>query len=290
MRTEEGLTPGTPATDFSVFRFNKDILSRSRIGAIATRRKAPASRATRTARADRVDAAFNPSSTSPSPATGPEPEDTGAPAADDRQSYRGQFNWNADATGFQVYYNYVGGGFNPQDRLPAPHRVRAHLWLGALQPAAEELEGRAQGVLRRQRGLLREHRRHAGITRGPGRAAHGVHVERPVGGRVPLSQFERLFAPFRVTTGVVVPAGDYEFGQTRGMFSFSPRSGPSPGTLTLTRGGFYDGTLNEVQLARPCGVRPAVPGGADHLAELLRHALRHRRFLPPGKRAHHLHS
>jgi hypothetical protein len=59
------------------------------------------------------------------------------------------------------------------------------------------------------------------------------------------SQFERLFAPFRVTTGVVVPAGEYDFGQTRGMFSFSPQR-PVSGTLTLTRGGFYDGTLNEV--------------------------------------------
>ena len=39
---------------------------------------------------------------------------TARPDASTRQSYRGQFNWNADRTGFQVDHNYVGEHFSPE--------------------------------------------------------------------------------------------------------------------------------------------------------------------------------
>ena len=42
-----------------------------------------------------------------------------------------------------------------------------------------------------------------------------------------------------------MPPGEYEFRQARGLFSFSPQR-PVSGTLTLTNGGFYGGTLNEM--------------------------------------------
>ena len=57
--------------------------------------------------------------------------------------------------------------------------------------------------------------------------------------------FEHLEAPFQVTPGVIVPAGDYDFQQAKLLFTSSPQR-PISGTLTLTYGGFYGGTLQEL--------------------------------------------
>ena len=242
MRTEEGLTPGTPATDFSVFRFNQDILSRSRIGAIATRR-GPGIEGDENY-AYGVDAAFNPSANLSITSYWAGTEDTSTPAAGDRQSYRGQFNWNADQAGLQVDHTYVGAGFNPEVGFlrrtafartygSARYSPRPKNWRGVRKVF---YEGSAD-YFENTTGTP-ESRELQGALRMEFTSSDQWAVEYS-------DQFERLVAPFRVTTGVVIPPGEYSFGQTRGLFSFSPQR-PVSGTLTLTRGGFYDGTLNEV--------------------------------------------
>ena len=108
---------------------------------------APASRAPRT-----TPTAWTRPSTrariSRSPATGPRTEDTTRRRPTSR-AIADNSTGTPTATGFQVEHCYVGGGFNPEIGFLRRTAFRAHLWLGALQPAAEELAGRAQGVLRR---------------------------------------------------------------------------------------------------------------------------------------------
>ncbi|MGE0464049.1 MAG: DUF5916 domain-containing protein [Vicinamibacterales bacterium] len=245
MRTEEGEGDAAPATDFSVLRVNKDILSRSRIGAIATRRGPGLQGDDNYAYG--VDAAINPHANLAinSYWAGTRDANTASAGAnDDARSYRGQFNWNADRTGFQVDHLYVGRGFNPEVGFlrrtafrrtygSARYSPRPRNWKGVRKvfyegsydyfesPGGRPETREIQGAVRME------------FTSSDQWAFEYTH------------QFEGLVAPFQVTPGVVVPAGAYEFRQARGMFTFSPQR-PLSGTLTLTRGGFYDGTLNEV--------------------------------------------
>jgi Domain of unknown function (DUF5916) len=257
MRTEEGLTPGIPATDFSVLRLNKDILSRSRIGAIATRR-GPGLRGDENY-AYGVDAAFNPSSNLSITSYWAGTEDTSAPGATDRQSYRGQFNWNADATGFQVDHTYVGAGFNPEIGFLRRTAFARTYGSGRYSPRPKNWKGVRKVFYE---GSVDYFENTTGTPESREiQAALRMELTSSDQWAVEYAdQFERLFAPFRVTTGVVVPPGEYDFGQTRGLFSFSPQR-PVSGTLTLTRGGFYDGTLNEVSW------RGRVEFGAQFLVE-----------------------
>ncbi len=116
MHTEASDTARAEATDFSVLRVNRDVLKRSRVGMIATRR-APGANTDADGYTYGADAAINPlqeiavngywagvsSTTGAAGATGLE-----------TQSYRAQVNWNADKTGFQVDHNYVGDRFVPE--------------------------------------------------------------------------------------------------------------------------------------------------------------------------------
>ena len=198
MRTEEGLTPGSPATDFSVFRFNKDVLSRSRIGAIATRR-GPGIKGDENY-AYGVDATFNPHNNLAITSYWAGTQDTSAPECrrSSELSRTVQLERRPDRPAGRPHLR--GRRVQPGDRLPASDRVRPHLRLHALQPAAEELEGRPQGVLRGQRRLLREHGGHAGVTRDSRGLPHGVHLERSVGHRV-LQSVRAAGRPFRRDQG-----------------------------------------------------------------------------------------
>ena len=109
MRTEDVGT--IDATDFSVFRVQRDVLARSRVGVIGTRRGPSVSGAGENY-AYGTDAAFNfltdlqvNAYWAKTDTPGPRRMDT---------SYRGQFNWNADRTGFQVDHLFVGRDFTPE--------------------------------------------------------------------------------------------------------------------------------------------------------------------------------
>jgi hypothetical protein len=56
--------------------------------------------------------------------------------------------------------------------------------------------------------------------------------------------FEQLANKFEVARGVIVPVGGYHFAQARLSFQIAPQR-PVNGTVTLTRGRFYEGTLTE---------------------------------------------
>ncbi len=77
------------------------------------------------------------------------------------------------------------------------------------------------------------------------------------------NQFESIDAAFPVTPGLIVPIGAYEFRQAKFMVTSSPQR-PVSGTLVLTRGGFYGGTLNEttwrgrVELGPQLQLEPAI--------------------------------
>jgi hypothetical protein len=68
------------------------------------------------------------------------------------------------------------------------------------------------------------------------------------GGRLNLrftNRFERLDEPFRVRSDVSIPPGDYPFNEASASYSSSGGRALS-GRLTITGGGYYDGTRSSV--------------------------------------------
>jgi hypothetical protein len=168
----------------------------------------------------------------------------GASTVNERSSYRGNLTWNADNTGLQVEHMFVGSHFNPeigflrrsafrrsygQARFsPRPSRWQSvrKLYYEASYDYFEDASGRPES--REAQGAYRME-----LANGDQYAAEFSR------------NFERLDAPFVVTTGVSVAAGRYEFQQMKLLYTSSPQR-PLSGTLTLNYGGFYSGTLKEL--------------------------------------------
>jgi len=245
MHTDGVQAANAPSTDFSVLRINKDILKRSRVGVIATRRSPAISGDENLAYG--VDATLNPLQplainaywSGSDAAAGA--NDT---SANDRSSYRGQLVWNADRTGLQLEHMFVGDAFNPEigflrrtafrrsygqarfSPRPAHWKSVRKLYYEASYDYFEDVNGRPES--REAQGALR-----AEVANGD---QFAIEYSR---------SFEGLSAAFPVTAGLTVPIGRYEFQQTKLLYTSAPQR-PLSGTLTLNYGGFYGGTLKEL--------------------------------------------
>jgi len=242
MRTEDVAAAGAPASDFSVLRVNRDILKRSRIGMIATRR-GPGATGGDEGYSYGVDSTINPLEELAINTywAGTSGHDG---SANDRSSYRANLTWNADLTGLQVEHMFLGNQFDPeigflrrtafrrnyaQARFsPRPARwktVRKFYYEGSYD-YFEDQHGRPES--REAQGAYRME-----LSNGDQWAVEYAKA------------YESLADAFQVTPGVVVPNGEYRFQQTRLLYTSSPQR-PVSGTLTLTYGGFYGGTLREL--------------------------------------------
>ncbi|MCA1585819.1 MAG: carbohydrate binding family 9 domain-containing protein [Acidobacteria bacterium] len=241
MRTDDTPDARASETNFSVLRLNRDILSRSRVGVIATRR-APGQGSAAENYAYGADASFNLLTDLAVNAYWSGTETNGRNGDD--TSYRGQFNWNADRMGLQVEHLYVGEDFNPE--------------VGFLRRQA----------FRRSYGSARFSPRPAGSTTVRKLFYEGSYdYVASAAGRVESREaqvafrlefnssdawafeysdtFEALTAPFTVGRGVTVPSGEYSFKQGRLIYTLGPQRKLS-GTLFAGGGQFYDGTLMEL--------------------------------------------
>jgi hypothetical protein len=245
MHTDGIDSASVPSTDFSVLRINKDILKRSRIGLITTRRSP--SLTGNDSLAYGVDTTLNPLEQLAINAYWTGSSDTGvsgAESANDRSSYRGQMTWNTDRTGLQLEHMFVGQAFNPEIGFlrrtafrrtygQARYSPRPASWTGvrklyyeASYDYFEDIAGRPES-----------------------REAQGAYRMELANGDQWAVEYSRIFegldAAFQVTRGVTVPAGRYDFQQTKLLYTSSPQR-PLSGTLTVNYGGFYSGTLKEL--------------------------------------------
>ena len=238
MHTDQvGTGTAIPSADFSVFRFNKDFLKRSRIGMIATRRSPGLNADDNMAYG--VDTQLNPleqlAVNGYWSATG---------SSQEQSSYRGQMNWNADKTGLQLEHLYVGDKFNPEIGFLRRTAFRRSYGQARYSPRPTQWKS------------VRKLYYEASYDYYENTAGHPESREAQGAFRMELTnsdqvavefsrQFESLPAAFSVTPGVVIPIGAYEFQQTKLLFTSSPQR-PLSGTLTLNVGGFYGGTLKGI--------------------------------------------
>jgi hypothetical protein len=241
MRTEETLSANAPATDFSVLRVNRDILKRSRIGVIATRR-GPGATGDEEGYSYGVDSTINPLEELAINAywAGTSAE-TGS--ANDRSSYRGNVTWNADLTGFQVEHMFLGEQFNPE--IGFLRRTAFSRTYGQARYSPRPTRWKAVRKFYYEGSYDYFEDRHGRPESREGMGAYRMELANGDQWAAEYSgSYESLEAPFQVTPGVVVPRGEYRFQQAKILYTSSPQR-PVSGTLTLTYGGFYDGTLQE---------------------------------------------
>lgn len=253
----------TTTTNFSVVRVNRDILRRSRVGVMATRRDpvaaTPAAGSGPNNFAYGVDTTMNISAQTSLAGYLAKTESPGRTGDD--LSYRGRFDWNADRYGVQAEHLTVEPNFNPE--------------VGFLRRTA----------FRRSFGQVRF------SPRPDWRAVRKVYYEasvdyitdamnRPESKEVQgtyrmeldnsdvwtidvTRNYERLSTRFEVGAAVFVPPGEYTFQQVRGTYAFGQQRHVS-GSLTAARGSFYGGTFSEatwrgrVELSGQIYVEPTV--------------------------------
>jgi len=242
MRSNDDPVAGAVATDFSVLRVNRDVFSRSRIGAIATRRAPGAASGVADNHSYGADAAFNFFSDLSITGYWAKTDTPGLSTQD--SSYRSALNWNADRTGVQLEHLYVGDHFNPEIGLVRRSAFRRSYGQGRFSPRPTNLRGVRRLTLEGSVDYFEntdgavESRELQGTFRVELNTSDQVGVEYS-------DSFEALTAPFVIAPGVTIPAGDYQFRQAKATW-FMSASRRISGFASVSAGEFYGGTLREL--------------------------------------------
>src|SRR5262249_26268644 len=236
LQADEQPASGSRATNFSVVRIKRDVLRRSSIGTIFTRRSArPGTPGSNTAYGiDGTFAFFDNLAINTYWAR----TRTEGLSGDDT-SYRAQLDYAGDRYGVQLERLAVGDDFNPgvgfvrrddmrrsfaqfrfSPRPRASRVVRKFSWQGSIayvENGAGRLETRTRAG---EFGI--EFQNSDKFT---------LHYE---------DAFEFLPRAFPIATGVTLPVGPYDFGSTRVAFNFG-RQRRLSGNVTVEYGSFYSG-------------------------------------------------
>jgi hypothetical protein len=241
MRTGSVDTLGAPATDFTAVRVNREVLRRSRIGIIGTRRAPSAFGDTNYAYgADAVLQFYDNVQFVNYIAKTSTPGRNG-----NDLSYRVRFLYNADRWGIDTQRMGAGEDFNPEIgflRRPEGFQTsRLHL---RFSPRPKNIPGVRKVYYNVN---LYEFTDAAG-SKVESREQQGTfRVDFTSGDRTQV-QFSRSYEliqdPFTLAKGVRVPVGGYAFDQLEGSFTFGPQRKIS-GTASAVVGSFYDGRITE---------------------------------------------
>ncbi len=242
MRTGDVPTLNAVATDFTAMRLQREILRRSRIGLIGTRRAPSANGSVNYAYG--VDAVLQFYQNVQFVHYVAKTETRGRSGND--FSSRNRFVWNADRWGIDTEHMFAGEDFNPEVGFlrrpegfqhlkgnfrfsPRPRNipgVRKVFYSVNVQyftdPSWEKVESRDQQA------TFRTDFNNGDRTQ--------FEVSRT---------YEAIEEPFTLAKGVRVPAGGYSWQQVQGSFTFGPQRRIS-GTATAMHGSFYDGTMTEM--------------------------------------------
>jgi hypothetical protein len=235
IQTGEEPVSGSPSTNFSVLRLKRDILRKSNIGVMVTRRSVgerhPGSNETYG-----VDGAFGFYDNLTVNTYWARTRTRGL--GGDNTSYRGQINYAGDRYGLQLEQLSVGHDFNPDMGFVRRLDTRRSFAQARFSPRP------TKSVVRRYSFVMSGTYIENGARRIDAREVDGSFaVEFQTGDRFSLSYdrtFEFLPTAFRIATGVEVPTGGYNYESGRVSYSFGQQR-PISGSLSAEHGTFYDG-------------------------------------------------
>jgi hypothetical protein len=240
MQTAESTEAGSPSTTFTVARASRDVFARSRIGAIVTWRD-PSGLGDDENLAAGFDADLN--LTTNTSLTGYVARTHTPGRTGDDVSYSTRFDWNADRYGLAVSRLAIGDHFNPEVGLL--RRTAYRQWTGyARFSPRPDWPGVRKVYYEANADYLTDTDEHPESKSISGEYRMDFDNSDSVSLNV-SDNFERLDNRFEVGRRLFVPAGEYTFREVRGSYTRGLQRRMS-GTLTLARGGFYDGTRSEV--------------------------------------------
>jgi hypothetical protein len=241
LQTGETKLTDAQSTNFTVVRLKRDILRRSSIGVLATRRS-PSEGHDGSNRVAGVDATLQ---FYQNIQINSYYSRTATPGlSGDTESYRGQFKYAADRYGVEFDHLKVGDAFNPEVGFVRRHDFRRNYGQLRFSPRPSGLRGirkigwegsvdrfaNGKGELETQEIL--------GTFR--------INLEN--GDNIDLNHSrneEVLLAPFQIASSVGLGVGRYRFNDTRLNYQMGPQR-PFTGTLTASRGSFYSGHKTEL--------------------------------------------
>src|SRR6185503_12869775 len=261
IQTDDKLSAGAVATNFSVLRLKRDILRRSNIGILATRRSPAASQSASNAvfGADANLAFFRSLSiigyyarTETSGATG------------DQSSYRGRFDYAGDRYGLQVEHLLVGDKFNPEIGFMRRTDFRRSSVGARFSPRPKsnrfirrlDWEAGYDYITDSRRSRV-ENRQFSGTFQVDFDSSDQWTLDY-------IRDYEYLPRNFAIAPAIIVPIGGYDYDTVRMTYELGQQRRVS-GRLSVATGTFYDGhkkeanfTSGRVALSARLSVEPGV--------------------------------
>ena len=228
------------ATNFTVVRVKSDVLSRSRIGGIFTRRSVSTSTVGEGSNETYgVDAAFSLYDNVDFSAYWSRTHTPGLKAED--VSYQAQFSYNPDRYGFQVSHLLVGENFNPEVGFLRRDDFRRTFASAYFSPRPASIQAVRQFTWRANFNYIENG---AGIveTR-EAQASFSTEFETSdVFSVDAASAYELLEQAFEIHADVTIPPGRYEFADVTLGYTLGGQRRAN-GRLTVQFGQFFDGDL-----------------------------------------------
>ncbi len=238
MQTDAAPDANALATNFTVMRVSGDILRRSRVGAIFTRRSVSLDR---NGENDVYGADASFSFYDNVTINGYYARTRTYGRVGDDASYQGQFTYDADLFGLQAEHLLVGRNFNPEVGFLRRLDFRRTFVAGHYRPRPRGIEAIRQFTFGGSVDYIENGRRDL-ETRGIG----GKFItEFENSDRITvdlLRSYELLVEPFRIASNVAIPIGGYEF-QDVFLSYFMGQQRSVSGTAFVQQGTFFGGDL-----------------------------------------------
>lgn len=234
--TKEDASFGIPAANFSVVRIKRDILRKSSIGTIFTRRSSLLNRdgAGETYGLDGGFAFYNNLRIDTYWARTHTPGLT-----TDDSSHRFQLNYNGDRYGVRLERLAVGSNFNPEVGYVQRKDMLNHYALLRFSPRPRSIQSVRKFSWQGSMNYIEDGRGHLET-----RALTGQFgIEFQNGDRFNInysSNYEFLKRPFAIGPDVSLPIGGYDFRNTHVEYVFGPQRTVA-GTFSIDKGTFYSG-------------------------------------------------
>jgi len=235
IRTDTEPLSGRPGTTFSVARLRRDLLRQSSLGLLATNRTSAGAGLPQTAfGVDGVFKFFKNLYANAYWARTPRPD-----GADGATSYRAQMDYPADRYGFQVEHLLVGRRFAPEVGFVRRPDMRKSYVYGRFSPRTARHPWIRRYVLEGSASRIANHTGQVESTAAMTAFAMELHSSDRISASITNSG-EFLPLPFRISPGVTLPVGQYEFLSARAGYNFGAQRRIS-GNISIERGAFYNG-------------------------------------------------
>ena len=246
IQTDDAAHTGGVGTNFSVIRIKRDILRRSRIGAIFTGRSVSTT-GNGSNEVYGVDALF--SFYDNVNFNGYYAQTKTAQLRGEDASYQAAFNYHGDTYGLTLDHLLVGDNFNPEIGYLRRDDFRRSFASTRYSPRPSSIESVRQFTAEMSLDYIESVSGH--VETRLANARFETELENSDRFSIDAQQsYEFLEQPFEISTDHAIPIGGYSFQDIFATYSMGTQRRLS-GSWTVQRGGYFNGTLTAIGFSRP---------------------------------------